>query len=138
MKKFIVIASSVIALFLIGCSGASKPSEDDSNRLNDYANASSAPVVASKPLVKTMKSGTWKVGKTENFAAGIIVPGEYVITSPTEALGCYWERNKSLDGEFEGILANGNVDPGSVVRVNVKKTDKALVLKYDCLATKAQ
>lgn len=43
-----------------------------------------------------------------------IKPGTY---RSTDNSGCYWQRSSSLKGDFESIIANGNVDGSAVITI---------------------
>jgi hypothetical protein len=77
------------------------------------------PAVKAAPKVATIPGdGTFVVG-TE------IQPGKYKTAGPSEdSFGmCYWARMKDTDGDFEGIIANGN--PAGQTTITIKKTDGA-------------
>lgn len=55
-------------------------------------------------------SGTHVVGED-------VAPGVYETGIVEDDLGCYWERLSGLSGEFEDIIANGNVSNHDVVEI---------------------
>lgn len=44
--------------------------------------------------------------------------GTYRTTGPEGGFGCYWERASNASGEFDAIIANGNLDGSGRVTVN--------------------
>ncbi|MGW8485831.1 hypothetical protein [Streptomyces sp. NPDC055886] len=44
--------------------------------------------------------------------------GTYRTSGPGDSFGCYWERAKNSSGEFDAIIANGNLDGSGRVTVN--------------------
>lgn len=135
MKKLYVICGTITALTLIACGVSSKPTSDDTNRLNNQTSGATSHA-AKAPVKKQITSGSWEVGKKENLDAGIIAPGIYLITGLDDGVGCYWETVKNFDNSLDSIIANDNVDPGATARVNVKSSYAGLILKNDCLAAK--
>ena len=130
MKKYLF---AIAAIFLIGC-GATEPTEDDINRLNEHAsNNTSAPKISAN---KELTAGSWEIGKKEDISAGVILPGTYIITVPSTGINCYWETVKDFDQTLKSIVANGNVSPGETTRVVVKKSYAGLTLNGDCLGKK--
>lgn len=88
---------------------------------------SSAPAVSEAPAkaavkAQTLGAGSWEVGSE-------VKPGTYTTTAEEH---CYWARLKGFDGDFDSIIANGNLDPGQRGRITVKKSDKGLQLTGDC------
>lgn len=138
MKKYLVASGSVFAMFLIACGSPSSPNDEDINRLNNHATAPSVTITVSPTNVDVISNETtqdWKVGTKDNFNAGILSPGSYIVVSGSTT-SCYWARVKGFDGELDSIISNGNIEAGSTARVTVKKTDKGLTLQGDCAATK--
>ncbi|MFE7759751.1 hypothetical protein [Streptomyces sp. NPDC057429] len=44
--------------------------------------------------------------------------GTYKTAGPAGSFGCYWERASNAGGEFDAIIANGNLDGSGRVTVN--------------------
>ncbi|WP_258045019.1 hypothetical protein [Streptomyces sp. SM11] len=45
-------------------------------------------------------------------------PGTYRTGGPGDSFGCYWERARNSSGEFDAIIANGNLEGSGRVSVN--------------------
>lgn len=89
------------------------------------APATTKAAVPAKPAVPTsFGDGTFLVGKD-------IQPGVYSVTVPSDSNGCYWERDKDLNGGLNSILANDDLNPGAHGTINVRKSDYA-VTSNDC------
>lgn len=66
------------------------------------------------------EDGTLIVGKD-------VKPGTYQTRIPADALGCYWARLRSLDGDLDNIIDNGLLSKaGTLVTVKVRASDVAL------------
>lgn len=126
MKKFIAPAITIVAGFLLIACGSVSPS-------NDNVNGSSESFPAK---VDGIRDGDWEIGSKDNLPLGIISSGTYIISSPKDGSGCYWETAKDFDHKLASIITNDNVSPGSTMRVTVKSSYKVLTLKGDCLAKK--
>lgn len=87
------------------------------------AAVSAAPKVTGKAEPATVRGGIWEV-------PGEVKPGTYTTTADDH---CYWARLKNFDGELDSINANGNIDPGQRGRIVVKRSDKGLELRGDCV-----
>jgi hypothetical protein len=85
---------------------------------------------ADDPLAGVFQAGSYEVGKASDPGDGTIKPGTFLLATTDH---CYWERVKSFDGDFDSIIANGNLDVGETVRVTVKKSDEGINLKGDCV-----
>ena len=72
--------------------------------------------------VRQREVGTLVVGRD-------IHPGSW---SGTATGNCYWARLSGFAGDFDTIIANDNVDPGSKLTITVKASDKGLQLGSDC------
>lgn len=113
----------------------------DSIIANDTLNPRAHGLVQIKPTDKAFKSdgcGTWSVAPSRDagqhatsfgegtYAVGIdIVAGNYTTNVPDDSAGCYWERDKSLDGSLDSIIANDNLTSGAHAVVRVGSSDKA-------------
>jgi hypothetical protein len=89
-----------------------------------------APVENPRPApagpATTMGGGVYQVGID-------VLAGQYKTTGSENGIGCYWARLKNDSGEFDAIIANGNVDgPGSVTINDGEFVD----LTGDCTWTK--
>ncbi len=137
MNKKYLLGIPVVALLIACGSGGTDATSDDIARLNEQANGN--PSVASTPKVKVtnITDGDWEVGAKDNFAAGIISPGTYVVTSPADnSSGCLWMTVKDFTGESGSIINVGTVNPGKSGRMVVKKSYGGVSLDGDCLAKK--
>jgi hypothetical protein len=77
--------------------------------------------------------GDYDVARKYDLKRNRIRPGTYTIGAD-ESGHCYWERVKSWSGEFDSIIANGNIDGQSKARVRVSPSDKGLHLDSGCIA----
>jgi hypothetical protein len=75
----------------------------------------------------------------EGFLAGVwevdseIPSGTYVTSAPVGALdSCYWARLSGFSGDFEEIIANGNLNAGARGRVTVAGSDAGVELSGPC------
>lgn len=102
MRRLATFASAVVvaALAIIG------------------APARAAPNATSAAPATSFGDGTYEVGND-------IAPGTYATNVPEDSFGCYWERDKSLDGSPDSIIANDNLSPRAHGLVLIKPTDKA-------------
>jgi hypothetical protein len=80
-----------------------------------------------QPVAVQFGAGTWKVGPE-------VKAGTYTTTA--KGGPCYWERIKSFDGDFDSIIANGNLDQGAHGRITIKSTDGGITFSGDCVWTK--
>lgn len=143
-KKRLVlwIAGGTTAFLLLCCGGigivASQSDDDDKPGATQSPTASAAPKKkpaatkaappATKPATKpaapppqaaqTFGDGTWLVPAD-------VKPGNYVTVVPDDSSGCYWQRSKNAEGDFDSINANDNVAAGGHVVVTIRKTDKS-------------
>lgn len=100
---------------------AAQPGPTVTKTVTAAAGATASPTTA-KPTTKpgaatTFGDGTWEVGKD-------IAPGTYKTTVPADSSNCYWEREKSLDGSFDSVITNDNVNAGGHASVTIRSTDK--------------
>lgn len=125
MKRFLlVVLAFLIGMLLFGgCVAvmadlASTPTgvSDQQNDIDETATSDGGSEV--KKSDPGVGDGTWEVGTD-------IRPGKYKTSGPADSdVGwCYWERMKDLDSDFGSIIANGNADGPTVVRI--KKGDAA-------------
>lgn len=78
------------------------------------------------PASPATSSGVYQVGVD-------VQPGQYKTPGSENGIGCYWARLENDSGEFEAIIANGNVSgPGSVTF----NEGEYLELTGDCTWTK--
>lgn len=94
------------------------------------------PIKTTTPAPKpeqVFTEGTYEVGGKSSVEDGTIKPGTFVLITPDH---CYWERVKNFDGDFDSIIANGNLDApdgkAAQGRITIKKTDKGITLEGDC------
>lgn len=124
-----VVGSSLLALVIIGsCAANTNPGTGTT-----YAPTATAPVTSlittapapspaySRPTgpVTNIGDGTFEVGT----GAGQVPPGTYHTSGPSGAMGCYWEREKNTNGDFDSILAN-DYSKGPTT-VTIKSSDGA-------------
>jgi hypothetical protein len=93
----------------------------------EWANIDNAPEVS--PSDST-GDGVWEIG-TE------VEPGTYTTTAPEDSLGCYWARLSGFSGEFDDIIANGNLDAGARGRVEVSDSDTGIEFSGTCTWTRS-
>jgi hypothetical protein len=133
MKKFYTGVGIAFVLTVIACS-APDTTQEDIDKLNERAGATSPTNNASKAAPKGITAGTWEVGKKADLDKNVITAGTYVINTPADGYNCYWERVRNFDNNMNSIIANNNLSPNESSLVSVKSTDKGLVLKGECLA----
>jgi hypothetical protein len=113
----------------------------DSIIANDNLNPSAHGLVLIKPTDKGFTSdgcGTWTAAPSTGtgqhatsfgegtYAVGTdIVPGTYTTNVPADSDGCYWERDKSLDGSPDSIIDNNNLNGGAHALVRLIPSDEA-------------
>ncbi len=145
MRK--LIGSVVAVVCGLACLGFfinqdNEPSKTDIDRLIDNANAGvatgSTASKAAKDIVKksVITSGDWEIGEKDEFNAGVITPGTYIVTANSDGINCYWSTVKDWNQTLKSIIANGNISPGENARVVVKSNYAGLTLKGDCSAVK--
>lgn len=98
-----------------------EPTEPTSAPTTDEPTEAPAPP---KPVEKAPtylpEDGTLIVGKD-------VKAGTYQTRIPADALGCYWARLRSLDGDLDNIIDNGLLSKaGALVTVKVRASDVAL------------
>ncbi len=109
--------ASVSILGASGCSavnnsvGSPTASQEGGSATGDVASPPTAPPTPGGPH---FSDGTWLVGSD-------VQAGTYRTRQASP--GCYWERDKDLNGGVDSILANDNTDSPSVV--TILATDKA-------------
>lgn len=136
MKKiFGIVAFILFGAITLAC-GMGSATDDDANRLNDIAGENTT-VPTSPDTQSQIGDGMWKVAKKTDFKKKTIAPGTYDIVALEDGVGCYYETLRGFSGELSDVRSNGNVAPGMNTTMTVKPTDKALQLKYGCLAKKS-
>lgn len=117
-RTIVGLSLAPFALFLIACGAGGA----DGDSATSGAGAAPATQAATKkpagPASSITSDGTYLVGKD-------IRSGQWKAQVPADSLGCYWERMKNTDGDFDSILANETVDAGGQAVVTIKATDKA-------------
>ncbi len=145
MRK--LIGTVVLGVMGLACAGVllgtnNDPSSEDVNRLLENASpgevTGSVAAKAAKNTAKTqvMTSGDWEIGEKDEYEAGVITPGTYIVTANSDGINCYWQTVKDWNQTFKSIIANGNISPGENARVVVKSSYAGLSLKGDCSALK--
>ena len=77
-----------------------------------------------KPKSKsTMEEGTYEIGVDAK-------PGRYKTRVPEDSSGCYWEKAKDDSGEFDSLIANGEVNAGGRQSITLKRGQ--FFLSDDC------
>jgi len=71
----------------------------------------------------TMDEGTYEIGVDAK-------PGRYKTQVPEDSSGCYWERTKDDSGDFDSIIANGDVNAGGRASIRVKRGE--FFMSEDC------
>lgn len=75
-------------------------------------------------------AGVWRVGDE-------VEPGTYVTTAPDGALEhCYWARLSGFSGDFDDLIANDLIEPGSRGRVEISSSDTGIKFTGDCVWTR--
>lgn len=75
-------------------------------------------------------AGVWAVG--DEIPAGTYTTD----ASEGDALdSCYWARLSGFSGDFEDIIANGNIQSGSRGRVEIAASDAGVIFSGDCTWT---
>lgn len=138
MNKRLVALFISTGILVVGCAGSPEPNSSDNTRIDQQTENDEGFSAPATPANNKIEAGTWKVGKKDNIPGGVITPGEYVITATEDGYGCYWQRVRNFSGEFNSIIANGNIDQGKTARVTVKSSDKGLELQNSCLAKKSK
>lgn len=125
------------ALMLLAC-GAGSNEKQDTTGLGEALGAS-APATAPEQTTDTASVAAKHAAsiKAQAFLAGDwLVPSEAKTgTYKAGALDnghCYWERHRSLDGTFDTLNQNGNIEGDQVGVVRLTKKDKLLRLEGDC------
>jgi hypothetical protein len=141
-----VIITAVVALGLggiiggiIGGSGDGtattaqpNPTVTVSETVTETAEAKPAPTASKSPTTKnttepksksTMEEGTYEIGVDAK-------PGRYKTRVPEDSSGCYWEKAKDDSGEFDSLIANGEVNAGGRVSITLKRGQ--FFLSEDC------
>lgn len=122
MNKKLLLLLLPVALFALAC--GSPTNSGGGTQIEGVgptgAAASAAPEVKSTAPFVAFKDGQYEVGN----GPGQVKPGKYKTTVPNDSIGCYWERQKDFEGNFNSILANDNVAGGSPAVVTIKSTDK--------------
>lgn len=75
--------------------------------------------------------GTWAVGEE-------IQPRTYTTNAPDGSAldGCYWARLSGFTGEFDQIIANGNIEAGAHGRVQISSSDAGVQFTGACSWTR--
>lgn len=74
------------------------------------------------------QDGTYVVGKD-------IKAGTWHTTGQGDGIGCYWERDRNLDGDLDSIIANNNITGPTTVSVH--KKDVAFQTSGGCTWTRS-
>ncbi|MFD5041936.1 hypothetical protein ACFWNI_33340 [Streptomyces sp. NPDC058377] len=78
-----------------------------------------ATVTAPPPKPPKLKGPPTTVeGDGEYLVGEDMKAGTYKTAGPDGGFGCYWERASDTSGEFDAIIANGNLDGSGRVTVN--------------------
>lgn len=133
---------------VIGSLGGSKPPSTTGNGWgsDSVATATPSPAASAKtsPVATETKESPAAPSKaaTQTFGSGTYVVGSEMPTGRYTATMkdgdyCYWERLKNDSGDVDDIIANEvYADPGKR-SFTVKKGDKYVQLKGDCIWSKA-
>lgn len=119
IRALVAVLAAPLAAFVLACGGANSGSNAAGPQ--DPGTAAAAATEAAQPAqtgpVTAFADGTYEVGT----GAGQVPPGTYKSTAVDS---CYWERLKTLGGQFGDIIANDNASAGEPVIVSIAKTDK--------------
>ncbi|SCF77639.1 hypothetical protein GA0115280_11165 [Streptomyces sp. Cmuel-A718b] len=64
------------------------------------------------------RSPTTVAGDGEYLVGEEMRAGTYRTGGPGDSFGCYWERARNSSGEFDAIIANGNLEGSGRVTIN--------------------
>lgn len=118
----------------IACaSDPATPTQSDIDKLDKQVSPVESTTTKAKDYIT---GGDWEVGKKDNYEAGVITPGTYIVTVADGGSHCYWKALKNFDNTLNSIIANDIIEPGSTSRVVVKSTYAGLSLGSDCVAKK--
>ena len=66
-----------------------------------------------------------------------IQPGTYTTEAGEGAFeSCYWARLSGFSGDFDDIITNGNIEPGSRGRIEISSSDAGAEFSGDCTWTR--
>lgn len=86
----------------------------------------SATVTAKPPKPPKPKGPPTSVGGDGEYLVGEEMrAGTYRTAGPGDSFGCYWERARNSSGEFDAIIANGNLEGSGRVTVNKGESFKS-------------
>jgi hypothetical protein len=118
---------------LVGGSGPGTATTAEPNRtvtatetVTETAEAEPAPTAAKAPTTKNTTKPRFKSTMEEAiYEIGVDAkPGRYKTRVPEDSIiGCYWERMKDDTGDFDSLLANGELEAGALASVTVKTGD---------------
>ncbi len=120
IRALAAVVAAPLAVSVLACASSAGSSSNNAGPQDPgtvTAAASEAAQAAPTGPVTAFADGTYEVGG----GAGQVPPGTYKSTAVDN---CYWERLKTLGGQFSDIIANDNANPGEPVIVSIAKTDK--------------
>jgi len=123
VKKAPIILATAALILGLACTGSPDKDESTPNAGPQQIGSETSAAASSAPPagpITAFADGTYQIGT----GAGLVPPGTYKTTVPTDSFGCYWERLKDLSGGFEAIIANENHGKGEPVIVTIAPTDK--------------
>lgn len=122
MKKPAIILASVALLVGLACSSDPKDQGTPNAGPKQIGSPTAAPPTSAPPAgpVTAFADGTYEIGT----GPGLVPPGKYKTTVPSDSRNCYWERQKSFGGGVDSIIANDNHSAGEPVIVTIAPTDK--------------
>jgi len=119
--RAVAVVAVPLAAFVLACSSSPGSSSNNAGPQDPGTAAGATTAEAAQPAqtgpVTAFADGTYEVGG----GAGQVPPGTYKSTAVDN---CYWERLKTLGGQFSDIIANENANPGEPVIVSIAKSDK--------------
>jgi hypothetical protein len=113
--------------------GATAHTIDAPSSAGGVAEKVAAPPAVAKPKPSPTKvsftEGSYEVGAKSDPDANTVKAGTYTLSTQSH---CYWERVRNFDGEFDSIIANGNLMSSGSRIITIKKTDAGINLSDDC------
>lgn len=120
-KTVIALLGASTVAFIIACANPNGPNAKGIEaKPSGQATTATAPSTPAAGPLTSFGDGQFKVGTKP----GQIAPGTYVTVVPANSKNCYWERERSLSGDIDAIIVNGNVKPGSQVFITIEPNDK--------------
>jgi hypothetical protein len=135
----IVVGSLIALCCVIGAIGAIFQGDDKNPPDLGKALNTSPATITSTPAQQVVASPTpaAPAGPATTFTPGVyevgkeVKAGTYTCVADGSFSG-YWERNKTAEGDFDSIIANGNVAKGTQTIVTIKTGEFFKVERLSC------